>query len=245
MIYFFDDYELDTARYELRHSSAPVHIEPKVFDVLIYLIEHQGQVVTKEDLHTHLWADQFVSDSALTYCIASARKAVGDTGRNQRIIKTVHRRGYSFIAQVRSQSERLEEAPEASDASTATASLSSHASEAHVPETIVSPPDLPVVSSSPAQEMATDSPAPLVPERRQLTVMWCRMAVASESALQFDPEEQHEVTLQAQTLFGEVIRRFDGYLAQRAGHGLLVYFGYPQAHEDDAHRAMRVGLAVV
>lgn len=114
MIYYFDSYELDTIRYELRYSSVPVHIEPKVFDILIYLIQHQGQVVTKEELHTHLWADQFVSDSALTYCIASARKAVGDTGRVQRTIKTVHRRGYRFMAQVYSEEESLEETPEVS-----------------------------------------------------------------------------------------------------------------------------------
>jgi DNA-binding winged helix-turn-helix (wHTH) protein len=187
MIYFFDDYELDTERYALRHSSVPVHIEPKVFDVLVYLIQHRGQVVTKEHLHTHLWADQFVSDSALTYCIASARKAVGDTGRVQRMIKTVHRRGYSFIAQVHAEEESLEEAPEAFDGAAETTPLSSSALSA--------------------------APVPLVAERHQLTAMWCSLAVASELALQLDPAEQHEVILRAQTLFGEVIRRFEGYLA--------------------------------
>lgn len=205
MIYFFLDYELDTGRYELRHAGTPVRIEPKVFDVLLYLIEHQGEVVTKEDLYTHLWPDQFVSDSALTYCIASARKAVGDTGRQKETIKTVHRRGYSFAPPVQTKEEGLES----------------------------------------VEEKPFSPPAPVVAERRQLTVLWCSMAVASESALQLDPEEQHEVILQAQTLFGEVIHRFEGYMAQRAGHGLLVYFGYPQAHEDDARRAVRVGLAIV
>jgi len=187
MIYFFDDYELDTVRYALRYASVPVHIEPKVFDVLVYLIQHRGQVVTKEDLHTHLWADQFVSDSALTYCIASARKAVGDTGRVQRTIKTVHRRGYSFIAQVHAEEESLEEPPEASVAAVETASPSSSA--------------------------PLSSPVSLGAEHHQLTAMWCSLAVASELALQLDPEEQHEVILRAQTLFGEVIRRFEAYMA--------------------------------
>ncbi len=210
MIYFFHDYELDTNSYELRHSGHPVRIEPKVFDVLMYLVQHQGEIATKEDLYTHLWPDQFVSDSALTYCIAEARKAVGDTGRNQRTIKTVYRRGYSFLAPVHTEGmTRASSEPE------------------------------------PSAVSALPSPAPPLGERRQLTVMWCSMAVASESALQLDPEEQHEVILWAQNRFGEEIQRAEGYLAQRAGHGLLVYFGYPKAREDDARRAVRVGLAIV
>jgi DNA-binding winged helix-turn-helix (wHTH) protein len=67
MIYVFLDYELNTSRYELCRAGIPLHIEPKTFDLLLYLIEHHDQVVTKEDLHAHLWPDQFVSDSALTY----------------------------------------------------------------------------------------------------------------------------------------------------------------------------------
>jgi DNA-binding winged helix-turn-helix (wHTH) protein len=179
MIYYFDSYELDTVRYELRYSSVPVHIEPKVFDILIYLIQHEGQVVTKEELHTHLWADQFVSDSALTYCIASARKAVGDTGRVQRTIKTVHRRGYRFIAQVYWGEESLDEAPEHSAGAAETTRLSLSA--------------------------PLSSPVSLVPERRQPAAMWCSMAGASELAQQPEPEEQHEMILRAQTLLHQAL----------------------------------------
>jgi hypothetical protein len=103
------------------------------------------------------------------------------------MIKTVHRRGYSFIAQVHAEEESLEEAPEAFDGAAETTRLSSSARSA--------------------------APVPLVAERHQLTAMWCSLAVASELALQLDPAEQHEVILRAQTLFGEVIRRFEGYLA--------------------------------
>ncbi|MDH3603806.1 MAG: transcriptional regulator, partial [Candidatus Tectomicrobia bacterium] len=98
MIYAFLGYELNTLRYALSHAGILLHIEPKTFDLLLHLIEHHEQVVTKEDLHTHLWPDQFVSDSALTYYISAARKAVGDSGRSQRVIKTVYGRGYSFVA---------------------------------------------------------------------------------------------------------------------------------------------------
>ena len=75
-------------------------LEPKVFDLLAYLIQHHDQFVSREKLYAQLWSQQFVSEAALTYCIAEARKAVGDNGRAQRVIKTVHGRGYRFIAPV-------------------------------------------------------------------------------------------------------------------------------------------------
>jgi pimeloyl-ACP methyl ester carboxylesterase/DNA-binding winged helix-turn-helix (wHTH) protein len=77
-----------------------VHVEPQVFDVLSHLVEHRNRVVTKVELLDAVWGDQFVSESALTSRIKSARRAVGDTGRDQHIIKTIHGRGYQFIAGV-------------------------------------------------------------------------------------------------------------------------------------------------
>src|SRR6266487_1018650 len=100
MIYIFGDYEFDPDRRVLRLAGRPVDLEPKVFDLLAYLIQHHDQFVSRDKLHTQLWSQQYVSEAALTYCISEARKAVGDTGRAQRVIKTVHGRGYRFIAPV-------------------------------------------------------------------------------------------------------------------------------------------------
>src|SRR5215510_10415251 len=100
MIYVFDAYEFDTDRRVLRLAGKSVDLEPKVFDLLAYLIQHHDQFVSREKLYAHLWSQQFVSEAALTYCISEARKAVGDNGRAQRVIKTVHGRGYRFIAPV-------------------------------------------------------------------------------------------------------------------------------------------------
>ena len=100
MIYVFDAYEFDTDRRALRLAGTPVDLEPKVFDLLAYLIQHHDQFVSREKLYAQLWSQQFVSEAALTYCIAEARKAVGDNGRAQRVIKTIHSRGYRFIAPV-------------------------------------------------------------------------------------------------------------------------------------------------
>ena len=100
MIYVFGAYEFDTDRRVLCLAGTPVDLEPKVFDLLAYLIQHHDQFVSREKLYAQLWSQQFVSEAALTYCIAEARKAVGDNGRAQRVIKTVHGRGYRFIAPV-------------------------------------------------------------------------------------------------------------------------------------------------
>ena len=82
-------------------------------------------------------------------------------------------------------------------------------------------------------------------ERRQLTVLFCDLVDSTHLAGQLDPEDYREVVRAYQATCAEVIQRFDGHIAQYLGDGLLVYFGYPQAHEDDAQRAVRTGLGMV
>jgi DNA-binding winged helix-turn-helix (wHTH) protein len=116
MLYSFGDYELDTQTYELRRAGKPVKTPPQVFNVLSYLVEHQDRTVTKQELLDNLWPDQYTSEAVLSYCVMTARKAVGDSGRTQRVIKTVHGRGFRFIADLESHSPEaaageLESAP--------------------------------------------------------------------------------------------------------------------------------------
>ena len=82
-------------------------------------------------------------------------------------------------------------------------------------------------------------------ERRQLTVLFCDVVGSTALSAQLDPEDLREVMRAYQRTCAEVIQRFDGYIAQYLGDGLLVYFGYPQAHEDDAQRAVRAGLGML
>jgi len=82
-------------------------------------------------------------------------------------------------------------------------------------------------------------------ERRQLTVMFCDLVGSTPLTEKLDPEDLREVILAYQQTCAEQIRRFEGYLARYVGDGLLVYFGYPHAHEDDAQRAIRAGLGMV
>ena len=102
MTWRFGACELDLDRYELRRDGEVVALEPRAMQTLIHLVEHAGTVVTKPDLLDAVWGDQFVSESALTTQIKHLRKAVGDSGRAQEVIKTVHGRGYLFAADLES-----------------------------------------------------------------------------------------------------------------------------------------------
>jgi pimeloyl-ACP methyl ester carboxylesterase/DNA-binding winged helix-turn-helix (wHTH) protein len=106
MTYQFDDVEIDLARLEIRRGGQAVPVEPQVFDVLRYLVEHRDRVVPKDELLERVWNDRFVSESALTSRIKAARRAVGDDGQSQRTIRTAHGRGYRFVADVREADER-------------------------------------------------------------------------------------------------------------------------------------------
>src|SRR5712691_4407278 len=112
-------------------------------------------------------------------------------------------------------------------------------------------PAAPAALRSPGQEVLplSGQTLPAVPpaataERRQLTVMFCDLVEAMALASQLDPENLRAVVHAYHATCADVIQRFDGHIAQYLGDGLLVYFGYPQAHEDDAQRAIRTGLGI-
>ena len=98
----FGEFQLDQNRYTLSGPSGLVHVEPQVFEVLLFLISNRDRVVSKEELLDSVWGDRFVSESALTSRVKAARRAVGDDGQAQRVIKTVHGRGYQFVAELQS-----------------------------------------------------------------------------------------------------------------------------------------------
>jgi TolB-like protein len=101
---FFADHLLDTDRRELRRGSEPIAVEPQVFDLLVYLVQSRDRVVSKDDLIASVWEGRIVSESTLTSRINAARKAIGDSGEEQKLIRTIARRGFRFVAAVRSQS---------------------------------------------------------------------------------------------------------------------------------------------
>ncbi|TVR20358.1 MAG: hypothetical protein EA389_16330 [Ilumatobacter sp.] len=94
----FADFTLDDERRELRRGSTPVPLEPRALALLTELVEQHDRVVTKEELLDSVWGDRFVSESALTTQVKAVRRAVGDSGAEQAIVKTVHGHGYRFVA---------------------------------------------------------------------------------------------------------------------------------------------------
>jgi DNA-binding winged helix-turn-helix (wHTH) protein len=94
----FGQIELDLDAFEVRRDGERVHVEPQVFEVVRYLVEHRDRMVPKEELLEQVWGTRFVSESALTSRIKAARRALDDDGREQRVIRTVHGRGYRFVA---------------------------------------------------------------------------------------------------------------------------------------------------
>ena len=97
LVYEFDDFELDIPAFELRHSGVPVPTEPQVFEVLAFLVENAGKVLTKDEILDRVWPERYVSEASLNSRVMSARKALGDSGAEQRYIRTVHGRGYRFV----------------------------------------------------------------------------------------------------------------------------------------------------
>jgi DNA-binding winged helix-turn-helix (wHTH) protein/tetratricopeptide (TPR) repeat protein len=104
VVYVFGEYELNPLRFELRRGGVSLKLEPKVFDLLCHLVANRDRVVTTRELFDALWPQEFVSPSALSRCVMEARKALGDDGVAQRAIKTVHGRGYRFVAPIEEKS---------------------------------------------------------------------------------------------------------------------------------------------
>ena len=178
MIYRFDPFELDTAKIELREGGTPVAVEPQVFALLHLLIENRDRVVTKEEIIARVWDGRFVSDSAVSSRIKSARHALGDDGSAQRFIRTIHGVGFRFMA-------------EADTASPAPRVLERTAEE-HAPSSDTERPSIAVLpfrlvgSADPKLAIADALPQDLITE---LSRMRWLFVIARASAFRFRSED--------------------------------------------------------
>ena len=109
MQFLFEDHVLDIDRRELRRGAQQIAVGPQVFDLLVYLVQNRERVVTKDDLLDAVWSGRFVSESNLTTRINAARKAIGDTGEEQRLIRTVPRKGFRFVGVVTCEAENVKD----------------------------------------------------------------------------------------------------------------------------------------
>ena len=141
MLLSFDNFVLDTDRRELRGAAGGIHVEPQVFDLLLYFAGNPNRVIPKDELIEHIWRGRIVSDAALNSRINSARKAIGESGENQRLIKTVQRRGFLFTG-------------EATTLSANQASAAKVVTRAELPKLVL--PDKPSIAVLPFQNLSGD-----------------------------------------------------------------------------------------
>ncbi|HEY5865177.1 MAG TPA: winged helix-turn-helix domain-containing protein, partial [Candidatus Tectomicrobia bacterium] len=248
----FGPYRLDGTRGQLWRHDAVVHLRPKALAVLWELARQVGQMVPKDLLLDTVWADTVVSEGVLTACIRDLRRALGDAARQPRYIETVHRRGYRFVAEVTACAAAALAAPDGatvspgSPAAAAPAPLGTDDPPGTVAPPAVEPDDARAPVTGPLAPRAARPSAPLAEtEHRHLTVLSCTFGDGERLTPPLDPEDAYDLmqTVRATTL--AIITAHDGQVAQHGHEGVLVYFGYPQAHEDDAQRAVRSGLALV
>jgi TolB-like protein len=140
----FENYCLDTERRELTCGSQLVAVGPKVFDLLLHLVRNRDQVVTRDDLLAAVWEGRIVSESTLTSHVNAVRKAIGDTGKEQRLIRTVSRKGMRFVGQVRE------------DEPPARAAAAQSNNSAEEPRPILSLPDSPSIAVLPFRNLSGD-----------------------------------------------------------------------------------------
>ena len=222
MRYHFANCRLDTDQYVLCRGGQPTRLRPKAFQILAYLLCHRDRVITKQELAEQFWPNQFITDAVVENTLKTVRRAIGDSGRAQTLIQTLRGVGYRVVAPVTADSE--------------TPTMGRPLQRRELPT---------AREPTPRLDVSSTRPPVLGAERRQLTVLVCRVVNSTALSRQMALEDYFAVIQMYHSACAEVIERLDGHLAQHLEDGFLAYFGYPRAHEDDAHRAIRAGLEII
>ena len=220
----FAGHSLDLARFSLSGPAGEVALRPKSFEVLRYLVEHHGRVVTKDELIQAVWPGVTVTDESVTRCISDVRHALDDA--EQRIVKTIPRRGYLLDVAVEHETDATNDL-----------AATGNGGGRH----------LAVAAAPSAADMRPDPVTPPFrgggPERRLLTILVCSLADSVAHSARLDPEDLQELTSAFHATLRTVIERHGGVLARATTDGAVGYFGYPIAREEDAEQAVYAALA--
>jgi DNA-binding winged helix-turn-helix (wHTH) protein len=222
MIYAFGTYKLDATNYELYDNGRLCKLDSRTFELLIYLVENRDHVVSREELLTHLWPGQIISEGTLHNCIKTARKAIRDRAGGQLKIRNVYGRGYRFVAQTQEQQPIIPmfKASEPHDDPTETSTLSSL-----------------VDSTCTSQNV-------LVGDYEFVSVL-CGTLAHSEALIScFGFESTHHLRQTFFALAKAEAQRYEGIFKFYGSDGFLLFFGLPVAHDDDVRRAVQAGLSI-
>jgi DNA-binding winged helix-turn-helix (wHTH) protein len=197
-------------------------LRPKSFEVLRYLLEHPGRVVSKEEVMTAVWPDTTVSDESLTRCVSDVLRALGDG--QQHIIKTVPKRGYLVDVPVLPGTAVSGATEAASGKSAAQPSAKAHGGSNKTLED--------------ARKLVSTG------ERKQVTVLYANFRTTLVAAAEHDPEEALAVFEAALDLVTDAVERYEGTVNVVTAHGAVALFGVPRTQEDHAIRAYHAAVQI-
>ena len=254
----FGGFRLDVDLRRLLHQDAPgawaqVAAGSRALDVLAVLLRQPGVLVTKDTIMQQVWPGAAVEAANLTVQITALRKVLDGNRASESCIQTVSGRGYRFVAPVtRLPAESMSELPSQSISDPKLPNASGTPAQSREHGRLVEGVYRIDLSSNPGTVIAAGPAEPrerrLEPrpaERRQLTVMACDVVGLAALSARLDLEDLCEVTTACHRRCADIIERYHGYVANYSTDGVLAYFGYPQADEHDAERAIQVSLALV
>jgi class 3 adenylate cyclase len=213
----FAEFELDRAAYQLRREGRIVRLECIPLDLLLFLVERRGQLVTREEIRNRIWGPNVVVDTenSINTAIGKLRRVLRDRPNSPRFIETVPAKGYRFIAAIKD-------------------------------------PELQPALIPQSEIALTDRKSKMIlvsgsGEHRHLTVLACELRMNSASrAPQGDPEEWWEKVAYYHRAALHAIERYGGHVGPyRGSYSMMAYFGWPQAHDNNAENAVRAGLAIL
>ena len=247
IVYIFDHFRLDKhgrqlVRQGIDGKAVPMFLGTRAFDVLLALVERSGEVVSKAQILDAVWPGLAIGEVNLTVQISAVRRAV-DHGRDSpSLIRTIHGRGYLFAGAV-----TQEITPSPPNGSSPKRPLSADKRVSDMPGNVAAGHSRYPRTRKASEDTESDEERleRRTPERRQLTVMTCEVVELATLPTRLDLEDLCEVTAACHMCCREVVERYRGYVANYTSGGALAYFGYPQADEHDADRAVRAGLALV
>jgi DNA-binding winged helix-turn-helix (wHTH) protein len=233
----FEDFELDPNANRLSRCGQAVRLEHIPLELLFLLVERRGQIVARQEILERIWGkDVFLDiENSINTAVRKIRRALNDDAIAPRFIVTIPGKGYRFVAPIVALNDNLtrnEDREEPSDGKSAELGISLAAA---------------VDKQLEAQGNGhTDVRSVLgLGERRHLTVLFCALVNSTSLAAQLDPEEWREMVINYHRTAAQEIDRFGGQVAQYLSDGVIAYFGWPEAHDDDVERAVCAGLAML